>query len=226
MMRKHVAMLGLLLVLLPVAGLADSVTFQGDNLLGGKGVWSWNGVGSDVTGNSGTYVAMSVTSEVDTSGVALYASSTPIFIWDSGPSLAPSGSELADFGTGGTISLGLDKNGICTGSYCFSGTLSGGELTNVVGALELEYQVAFGYLDPGLLAALGLPTSPTGYTGAFDVDLLKGSGTCAGGAEYCGTWTSTELELSTATPEAGTLTLFGTGLLGLAAAIRRKLRKS
>jgi len=183
-------------------------------------------VGTDLTTLSGNMII--VADVPDTSAAKYLLGST--FMWDTGLTTAGSGAILAFFGPGGSVGVSqdiLDISSVCGTLGCFSGTFITGDLSSVSPTtLVLQDSFINGTFDPNLLAALGLPTTPTSYSGGLTANLIVTSGNCATAtaeSPCSGTWTSADLSLQPV-PEPGTLTLLGTGLLTVAGFLRRKLR--
>jgi len=208
-MKRLALILGLSLMLLPAAAVAQSIDFYSTGL----GTWSWGGVGTDLTGSSIPPGDVGTVPSVPSGGL-----NGSIWSWDSGASTSPTAGDasdtLADF-SNGTLTITQDGGGYCEYGPCFSGTLISGSLLSPPGSngFTFEYNIAAGTVDSNLLAVLGLPNPPEGYAGIFTVTLNSD-----------GTWTSADLDLNPV-PEPGTLTLLGSGLLGLAGLLRRRLKK-
>jgi len=167
---------------------ADTVDFAPFSAEGESGTWSWAGGSSSLFGDSGNlYIWVSST----------YGSSTlngSVLSWVSGAASPGSGNVVANFGPGGSIDVSQDSS-ICGASGCFSGTFTGGQILTTGYGYQFSSNFVNGTLDASLLAALGLPTTPTEYNGVFFANLV--TGTCPdGGQGLCGTFTSADLSVN------------------------------
>lgn len=130
---------------------------------------------------------------------------------------------LYTYGGGGNITVtasGLGLTGIAPGTVLFSGVFNGNSSFVVTTPNPLKPKVKIGNLSghvtttslsPALLVLLGMTFQNHGTAVALAIDLKVGTG----GAIQSGS--------ITLVPEPGTLALFGTGLVGLAGLLRRRL---
>jgi hypothetical protein len=127
------------------------------------------------------------------------------------------------FNPGGGISVTANALGlggvVAPNATLFSGVFSGitsfTNPTTPIGPWTLTGKITTTSLNAALLQALGIPSQPTGNFVALEIDVAF---RLQGGAIQSGT--------ITLVPEPGTLVLAGTGLIGLAGVLRRRLKKS
>lgn len=213
-MKKVILALVLAVIVVPSA-LATTVDFSMSGVS-----WSWGGgVGSQLTASSPIVIATG-------SGGGGPFLVGPAFVTTGGALAGPNSGPFT-FGSGGTISV---FDGAVCGGVCFTGSFASVQLAhNVSGGLSFSADIVFGNVSAVLLASLGLPVVPTTYEGFMTgtlaspgaTTLLGGGGSCnaAGACENTG---SMDLNLHPV-PEPGTLAMFGSGLIGIAGLLRRKL---
>src|SRR3989475_7335007 len=112
-------------------------------------------------------------------------------------------------------SLGL----LATGTFS-DGTFSfGGGNGSFAGNLDSAA------LTPAFLTALGLPPTPPSFvSGSFDIALINLTPLADGSLKADVASSGVDVDTTATVPEPATLTLLSAGLLGCAAAIRRKRR--
>jgi hypothetical protein len=153
--------------------------------------------------------------------------------WTTGAATSSSvgkSSSTTTYAGGGTITISSNGSLLGTGSPLFSGTFIGPTTFTSIGApksptctgCNFWYSLTGavnGTLDPGLMSLLlmpgGSPQTGSGYFFSFVVGYV-GPDDTVGNIEGG--------NLSVVVPEPGTLALFGTGLIGVAGFIRRRIK--
>lgn len=207
-MKKFLLLALIALLLAPLAS-AGSI-----DVLFGAGAWAWpGGVGSVLS-------ATSFSVKINNTFGAL-----PIAIL-SGPAIGGAGTLFNPYtwGAGGIMVVGG------CGGPCFAGTFTGLQAAYTgFGGMTFVGSYVAGTVDPILLAFLGLNPNVTSFSGLIHFDVSPapasfalGSGRNPDGSVKVGTLGSGDLHIQPV-PEPGTLALFGSGLLGVAGVVRRRL---
>jgi PEP-CTERM motif-containing protein len=196
---RRVVLLALLALALPTAAVATTFDF----------IVGANGSTMSLTPTSATITNATVDILTINNGAQVAATGT---ISISFPSFNTTTS--GSFGAGGSITLNAVSG---SNTYLFTGTFTSGSW--IVNTSPAGTAFTFSSNAMGSLSVNGGPSILTSFV------LVSGNtdaGSCASGTCTVG-WPSGDVEIGTV-PEPSTLGLLGTGLLGLAGMVRRKIR--
>lgn len=217
-MKKLVLLAAVLVLLVPMAVFADSVTFNNVNNLTST-TWSYSGgaapfslnLADNASNHQGNYQVNG-------------GSNTPIdnlkLTLTTGNATSHTASQITFGNAGSTWTISGDYGLLCSGGCVIAtGTLSGASVTQLNAGAQPTFTASFliGTISASWTSFAGMSGLPTvdGNTSAT----LIGSFTYAGGGTGEVKGASTFLQQ---TPEPATLSLMSMGLLGLAGAIRRR----
>ncbi len=207
---KRVLWMVLLTLALPMAAFAGTVDFtsSGGTLTGGDSGLSMSGATITVI------TGLTATQLNGPSSYGVISFTTGAF------SMAGGAANGGTFAPGGTFTITAENiPGIANGTTIFSGTFTCASGCNWT--LELT-----GHTANSNVYVLSGTISGTWYNGATvsGVEVQTAVGTGTGLFSGMGMGTSGDTTFVTTTPEPGSLMLMGTGLVGLAGALRRKLK--
>ena len=205
-MVKKVLLLAVLALALPMAAFASgNIEFQSSG-------------GSLTGGASGLSLSGAVLTQVNAlyGGGLLQGSNLGSVSFTTGALISGSLSAGGTFAAGGTFVInGNGSNGVPNG-VIFSGTF-GGPVTWTANTTGMQGVVS--YTLSGALSG----TLSNGYQTIGDIHTSTASFTFTGSHKGYFKGTIGSSDTTVVVPEPGTLSLFGTGLLGLAGLVRRKL---
>lgn len=230
MIRQKTALLiGVFLLLIPMAAMADSIDplHISLNFDGGGMAWSWAGA----AGSTLTFTATGITTIQNVESASGVGLVNPLVTVTSGPAIGGSGTALDPFtfGPGGSFTV---TSASCGGT-CFRGNFVGGLDAAVetgvnstsTTALVFSSHSLDGTFDQSVYAMLGEPSGTTlSTTGNLTSDLAFNTtpSFAAGGSGHVAGGTMVQT-LTSPTPEPASLLIFGTGLLALGFLVRRRL---
>lgn len=191
---RRVVLLAILALVLPIAALADSITFTATGNIGGTatGLPAAQSTGSVTNGGDYT-LTVPLGTFTDTTGTGTVSTLSGTVSFDTG-TLTKTGTDTFSFS--GTVTITNS-----TGGTLFNSAVTGNVVTS--GSGKNEIITITGSLPGG------------GLSGVVGIQSNGRLVTISGNAVTGGT---------TVTPEPGTLGLLGTGLVGIAGLIRRKVR--
>lgn len=210
MCLKKATLVLLLAVLMVPAALADDVDFSLQRLS-----WSWAGGLTPLQGTSSLVIASGeVGGQVGSAIVGPAHFSTGTFLGGLGT--------LANPFTWAGAAPGTFTIGGC-GGPCFTGNIVSASLAhNASGNLLYTADFVIGNVSSALFTAMGIPVPANlqNWTGSFSATLHGTANALHGGHSTIG---SGDLVIQAPVPEPGTLAMFGSGLIGIAGLLRRKL---
>jgi len=226
MTKKVVLALGCLalLVTLSSVGLADAITFS-YSVTSGTVTTAANRLGApSLTGGpAGGAVVVKDTNTPNT--LVLPAGSTGMIDSSNDITFSAGASLLLATYAGSNATEVEILSSYCPGGVCLSGTNAFGTYTASKGGgggFGGVFNVT--YVSPAILAFFGDSTDLIDPNGGVAFTTIHNTWITGGNSSHAQFGSGTITLQTTPVPEPGTLAMFGTGILGLAQAIRRKIR--